>query len=312
MATGKRYYWMKLKESFMTSDTIDYFMGLPDGANYVVLYQMLCLKTINTEGRFERQIGAVLIPYDVEKIRRDTKWFSADTIRVALNLYMQFGLIYKDENGVLVIANHKDLVGSETDYAEKNRRMRAAHSSKNQLPSPGEDGHNVSSDVSWNVSTENRDKRVENREKSSDNRGQILDSYSSNDDLDDDEQVAGIIEEFARRNGMTPESYDLLQKCDARTRKRVASATKSLFSKAVGAAPTEMDEAKVFSWIVDENHKVSNDKIYILTCAFYRAAESGHRGQWNYIDAILCDMQSKGIKTKEEVTDYFYSRKDDA
>lgn len=41
MATGKRYYWMKLKESFMTSDTIDYFMGQPDGANYVVLYQML-------------------------------------------------------------------------------------------------------------------------------------------------------------------------------------------------------------------------------------------------------------------------------
>lgn len=39
MATGKRYYWMKLKESFMTSDTIDYFMGQPDGANYVVLYQ---------------------------------------------------------------------------------------------------------------------------------------------------------------------------------------------------------------------------------------------------------------------------------
>ena len=25
MATGKRFYWMKLKESFMTSDTIDYF-----------------------------------------------------------------------------------------------------------------------------------------------------------------------------------------------------------------------------------------------------------------------------------------------
>ena len=61
MATGKRYYWMKLKESFMTSDTIDYFMSLPNGANYVVLYQMLCLKTINTEGRFERKIGAVFV-----------------------------------------------------------------------------------------------------------------------------------------------------------------------------------------------------------------------------------------------------------
>lgn len=308
MATGKRYYWMKLKESFMTSDTIDYFMSLPNGANYVVLYQMLCLKTINTEGRFERKIGAVLIPYDVEKIRRDTKWFSADTIRVALNLYMQFGLIYTDENGVLVIANHKNLVGSETDWAEKKSRQRMNANSVPALPNVDKGGDNVPT----NVPIENRDKRIEIRDKSLDTRDQILDSYSSNDDLDDDEPVAGIIDEFAKRNGMSIESYELLHKCNARTRKRVSEATKTLFSKAVGTEPTEMDEAKVFCWIVDEKHKVSNDKIYILTCAFYRAADAGHKGQWNYIEAILCDMQSKGVKTKEDATEYFYSRKDDA
>ena len=50
MATGKRFYWIKLKDSFMSSDEIDYLMSQPDGANYVVLYQMLCLKTINTGG----------------------------------------------------------------------------------------------------------------------------------------------------------------------------------------------------------------------------------------------------------------------
>lgn len=308
MATGKRYYWMKLKESFMTSDTIDYFMSLPDGANYVVLYQMLCLKTINTEGRFERKIGAVLIPYDVEKIRRDTKWFSADTIRVALNLYMQFGLIYTDENGVMVIANHKNLVGSETDWAEKKSRQRMNANSVPALPDVDKCGDNVPT----NVPIENRDKRIEIRDKSLDTRDQILDSYSSNDDLDDDEPVAGIIDEFAKRNGMSIESYELLHKCNARTRKRVSEATKTLFSKAVGTEPTEMDEAKVFCWIVDENRKVSNDKIYILTCAFYRAADAGHKGQWNYIEAILYDMHSKGVKTKEDATDYFYSRKDDA
>lgn len=38
MATGKRYYWIKLKDSFMSSDEIDYLMSQPDGANYVVLY----------------------------------------------------------------------------------------------------------------------------------------------------------------------------------------------------------------------------------------------------------------------------------
>ena len=72
----------------MTSDTIDYFMEQPDGANYVVLYQLLCLKTINTGGRLSRQIGEITIPYDIAKIQRDCKWFSADTIRVALNLYL--------------------------------------------------------------------------------------------------------------------------------------------------------------------------------------------------------------------------------
>ncbi len=292
----------------MTSDTIDYFMGLPDGANYVVLYQMLCLKTINTEGRFERQIGAVLIPYDIEKIRRDTKWFSADTIRVALNLYKQFGLIYEDINGVLVIANHKNLVGSETDYAEKNRRMRAAHPPSPKLPEPKGSGHNVSTDVSGDVSIENRDKSVEIRDKSIDTRDQSSEK-SFNDDIHDDDSPEAIIDEFCRRNGLSIEAFELLHKCDSRTRKKVSDTAQTLFAKAVGAEPTEMDKAKVFCWTVDERNRVSNDKIYILTCAFYKAADAGHRGQWNYIEAILGDMQAKGIRTKEEAVDYFYSRK---
>ena len=37
-------------------------MGQKNGANYVVLYQMLCLMTINTNGRLSRQIGEVIIP----------------------------------------------------------------------------------------------------------------------------------------------------------------------------------------------------------------------------------------------------------
>ena len=298
MATGKRYYWMKLKESFMTSDTIDYFMSLPDGANYVVLYQMLCLKTINTEGRFERKIGAVLIPYDVEKIRRDTKWFSADTIRVALNLYMQFGLIYTDENGVMVIANHKNLVGSETDWAEKKSRQRMNANSVPSLPDVDKGGDIVPT----NVPIENRDKRIEIRDKS-------LDFISINDDDRPDHENTRIIEEFSRMNGLSISSYELLSKCDAKTRKKISDVAKTLFAKAVGSDPTEMDEARIFSRVTDEHNKISNDKIYILTCAFYKAADAGHRGQWNYIEAILDDMHGRGITTKDQASEYFNSRR---
>ena len=174
MATGKRYYWIKLKESFMTSDAVDFLMGQKDGANYVVLYQMLCLKTINTGGKLERHIGEIIIPYDIEKIQRDTKWFTVDTVRVALDLYKSLGLIYQDCNGTLALAHYDNLVGSETDWAEKRRRQRDGSKDIPELPT----GENVPTDVPQNVPTDIdididiRDKRLEkeNREKISDNR----------------------------------------------------------------------------------------------------------------------------------------------
>lgn len=173
MATGKRFYWMKLKESFMTSDTIDYFMSQPDGANYVVLYQMLCLKTINTDGRLSRQIGEVVIKYDIPKIQRDLKWFSADTIRVALNLYKSFGLVYEDIDGVLVLADHNNLVGCETDWGEKKRRQRNSPALQS--------GDNVPTDVPTTVPTEieNRDRDKEIRDKSLDKDTDIEDTEDS-------------------------------------------------------------------------------------------------------------------------------------
>ena len=161
MATGKRYYWIKLKDTFMTSDAVDFLMSQPDGANYVVLYQMLCLKTINTGGKLERHIGEIIIPYDVEKIQRDTKWFTVDTVRVALNLYKALGLVYADRDGTLALADYENLVGSETDWSEKKRRQRNDTPS---LPS----GDNVPSVVPENVPIEKeiRERDEEIRDKS--------------------------------------------------------------------------------------------------------------------------------------------------
>lgn len=114
---NKRYYWIKLRDTFMTSDAVDFLMAQTDGANYVVLYQMLCLKTINTGGELSRTIGEMIVPYDIDKIVRDTKWFSKDTIIVALELYKRLGLVFANENGNLVITDFCKMVGSETQSA---------------------------------------------------------------------------------------------------------------------------------------------------------------------------------------------------
>lgn len=156
MATGKRFYWIKLKDSFMSSDEIDYLMSQPDGANYVVLYQMLCLKTINTGGCLVSQIGEMLIPYDAEKIQRECKWFSLATVRVALNVYKQIGLIFESPDGILTISNYSDIVGSETDYSAQKRLQR--ENRRRQIPVKGVDNNEDN-----NVDNVHTEKEIENR-----------------------------------------------------------------------------------------------------------------------------------------------------
>lgn len=175
MATGKRYYWLKLRESFLTSDAVDYLMSQPNGANYVVLYQILHLKTINTDGRLSRQIGEVIIPYDVAKIARDTKWFSQDTVRIALGLYKALGLVYEDTDGALVLADHDKMVGSETDWANQKQRQRLG---------PGAD--NVHTNVRENVHTDIRDKILDIRDIEIEGNTQL---YNPSTDQENDTQL---------------------------------------------------------------------------------------------------------------------------
>ena len=115
----EKYYWIKLKQSLLTSKAVDFLMSQKDGANYVVLYQCLCLNTINQNGELADRIGEIIVPFDENKIQRETKWFSIDTIRVAMVLYKQLGLIYEQSNGILKIADFEDLVGSQTISAYK-------------------------------------------------------------------------------------------------------------------------------------------------------------------------------------------------
>lgn len=166
MATGKRYYWIKLKDSFMNSEVVDFLMSQPDGANYVVLYQMLCLKTVNTGGRLTCQIGDIIIPFDVGKIQRDCKYFTLDTIRVALCLYKQLGPIYEEQDGTLVLSNHAEMVGSETDYSAQKRLQR--ENRRRQIPAQDVDSYEDNPvDI---VHTDIRDKRIDIRDKITDIR----------------------------------------------------------------------------------------------------------------------------------------------
>lgn len=160
----KRFYWIKIKESFLTSDTVDFLMSQKDGANYVVLYQMLCLKAINTNGILARMIGDVYIPFDIEKIQRDLKYFNIDTIRIGINLFQKLKLIEINENGALFITNFNNLVGSES---ASTKRVREYRNRIKQKQITKQERYNVTQNVTQEIDTRDREVDIDTRDISS-------------------------------------------------------------------------------------------------------------------------------------------------
>lgn len=127
---NQKYWWIKLETNFFYQNAIDFLMSQKNGSQYVVLYQMLCLETANTNGRLMTEIGNIMVKYDVEKIRRTTRYFDTDTIVVALELYRKIGLVYEEEDGFLRINNHEKMIGFQTGAAKRMQESRAKESKK--------------------------------------------------------------------------------------------------------------------------------------------------------------------------------------
>lgn len=129
ISKSKKFYWIKLKDDFFEQDKIDWLQEQKNGCEYIVLYLKLCLMSANNNGRLIRNIGEIMIPYDEKKIAEKTG-FSVDTVVVAFGLFRKLGLVFYNSDGSLVLPAVPDLVGSETDAAERQRRSRARRKEK--------------------------------------------------------------------------------------------------------------------------------------------------------------------------------------
>lgn len=186
--TDKKYYWIKLKTDFFDQDTIDFLMGQENGAEYVVIYQMLMLKTAQQGGYLGIKMAEVMVPYDIKKIVRDTKYFDYDTVTIALELFKKLGLVYEESNHILKLAGAEQLVGSESKWAEKKRIYRDS-----QRTIQGQIEDNVRQDIDIDKEIEKEkdieidiDKDTKKKKKSTkaDLNG-MIDSFTENEELKD-------------------------------------------------------------------------------------------------------------------------------
>lgn len=163
--TEKKYYWLKLKEDFFEDDTIEWIEEQPGGEKYSLFYLKLCLKSLKTNGILIRNVGEMLIPYDIKKLAEITKT-DIDTARVAMDIFKNIGLVQILESGAIYMVQLEKMVGSESKWAEKKRLQRSRK--KDALPPPEESEDNVldvSSKCPGEIETEQEKEKEKEKEK---------------------------------------------------------------------------------------------------------------------------------------------------
>ena len=171
MGDEKRYYWLKLAEDFYEDDTIQWIEEQENGVAYVNFYLKLLLKSLKDDGYLIRFVGTRLIPYDVKSLARLTNT-DPDTVRVAMELFKQVGLVELLDSGEIYMSQIDEMIGSETQAAKRMRRLRAKQSLENQSledKKPLENKRNIVTDKRNNVQEcyseyRDRDIDIENRD----------------------------------------------------------------------------------------------------------------------------------------------------
>ena len=160
MPESKKYWYIQLNVNFFDDERIDWLCEQNNGYAYVVLYLKLCLKTANNNGILTRQIGDMIIPYNVDKIAEVTH-MNVDVVRVALELYKRIGLVYEaDENcNFMRLPEVPGMVGCITQAALDKRK----HRERKQLKE-GKCPENVQENVRQELRDKSKELRVNNLE----------------------------------------------------------------------------------------------------------------------------------------------------
>ena len=128
-----------MKEDFFEEDTISWIEDQENGKDYCLFYLKLCLKSLKTNGTLIRNVGTMLVPYDIKQLGKITNT-DVDTVRVAMELFKNIGLVEILDNGEIYLSQLKNMVGSETSKAQLMRNKRAKDK---ELLNSNKSGNNV-------------------------------------------------------------------------------------------------------------------------------------------------------------------------
>ena len=159
MSDNKKYYYLKLKEDFFTSEDIILLESMKDGIIYSNILLKLYLMSLKNNGKL---IFRDNIPYTTEMIATITR-HQVGTIERAIKIFLELDLIDKLPDNILYMADIELFIGKSSTEGERKRKARLENKEKIELLA--DKNANDGGKMSDNRPPEIRDKRVEGREK---------------------------------------------------------------------------------------------------------------------------------------------------
>lgn len=120
MSDNKKYYYLRLKDSFFDSEEMQLLESIQDGYLYSNILLKLYLISLKDEGRLMLK---GVIPYNTQMLATLTK-HSVGTIEKALTIFKQLQLIEVLDNGAIYMLNVQDLIGRSSSEADRKKEYR--------------------------------------------------------------------------------------------------------------------------------------------------------------------------------------------
>ena len=120
MADNKVYYYMRLKENFFESDELIVLESMENGYVYSNILLKLYLRSLKRDGKLMLN---ETIPYNVEILARVTR-HDKHTVRTALQLFENLGLIEILDSGAIYMLNIQSYIGKSSTEADRKREYR--------------------------------------------------------------------------------------------------------------------------------------------------------------------------------------------
>ncbi len=126
MSINKKYYWMKMFDTFFQDPRVKKLKKLPGGDTYIVVMLKMMLQTIKTNGMYEFEGLENTLAQELElKLDEDEK-----AIQVVLDYMSSYKMILEIEKNQFQIPQVQKMIGSETAAAERKRNQRKRETQK--------------------------------------------------------------------------------------------------------------------------------------------------------------------------------------